>query len=323
MSQSVVNTAADLAGLQHLPQVRPQRRGQWIGASAVAVVGLLLFYTIAVNENMRWDIVGQNLFTQGVLVGVVWTLVIAILSMIIAIVLGVVIALMRMSGNQLMQGAAKAYLWFFRGTPLLVQLIFWFNLALLFPELGLAMLFGPDAPGGIDTNQAINWFVAALLGFGLHEAAYMSEIIRSGFLSVDRGQREASDALGMTPGKTFRRILIPQAMRIVVPPTVNQFVNLLKATSLVAFIAGQDLLSAVQTIYARNFQVIPLLVVASIWYLVLVTVISVLQGYLERWLDRGYGHMSARKRYKGKAAKPILDALVESDDQTEVKGNAY
>jgi polar amino acid transport system permease protein len=218
----------------------------------------------------------------------------------IAIVLGILIALMRISTNRLLQGVAVGYLWFFRGTPLLVQLIFWFNLALLFPRLGLPMFFGESAPGGIDTNAAISWFIAALLGFGLHEAAYMSEVVRSGFLSIDRGQSEAAEALGMTSWQSLRRILLPQALRVIVPPTVNQFVNLLKATSLVAFIAGEDLLSSAQTIYARNYLVIPLLVVASIWYLVLVTVASVAQNYVEKRLGRGYGRTTQKAKPAGR-----------------------
>ncbi|MCD7439478.1 amino acid ABC transporter permease [Streptomyces lincolnensis] len=143
--------------------------------------------------------------------------------------------------------------------------------------------------GGIDTNQAINWFVAALLGFGLHEAAHMSEIVRGGFLAVGRGQTEAAHSLGMTGGQTLRRVLLPQALRVIVPPSMNQFVNLFKATSLVAFISGQDLLSSVQHIYANNYQVIPLLIVASIWYLVLVSLATLGQHFLEKRLDQGYG----------------------------------
>jgi polar amino acid transport system permease protein len=201
---------------------------------------------------------------------------------------------MRTSGNKLLEIAAGAYLWFFRGTPLLVQLIFWFNFALLFPKLGPAIVFGPSAPGW-DTNQVISWFVAALLGFGLHEAAYMSEIVRGGFLAIDSGQREAAQALGMNSWSVFRRVTLPQALRIIVPPTMNQFINLFKATSLVAFIAGNDLLSSVQKIYGQNFLVIPLLLVASIWYLAIVTVATVGQHYIERRLGRGHGQSRTLK----------------------------
>jgi polar amino acid transport system permease protein len=293
--------------LETYTHVPPRHPLQWVAAGLVAIAGGLLALSIGTNENMRWDVVADYMFNPQVLDGVVWTVALTLSAMGIAIVLGIAIALMRISSNRFLQTAAVAYLWFFRGTPLLVQLIFWFNLALVFPQLGLPMFFGPDAHGGIDTNAAISWFVAALLGFGLHEAAYMSEVVRSGFLSIDRGQTEAAEALGMTSWQTLRRIILPQAMRVIVPPTVNQFVNLLKATSLVAFIAGEDLLSSVQTIYARNYLVIPLLVVASIWYLALVTVASIAQNYVEKRLGRGYGRTStasADRQEKTSVAPP-------------------
>lgn len=282
---------SQLASYTHVP---PRHPLQWAAAGVVAIAAGLLAFSIGTNENMRWDAVAEYMFNPQILEGVIWTVVLTLSAMGIAIVLGIAIALMRISSNKLLQTAAVVYLWFFRGTPLLVQLIFWFNLALVFPKLGLPMFFGENAPGGIDTNNAISWFVAALLGFGLHEAAYMSEVVRSGFLSVNRGQTEAAEALGMTSWQTLRRVLLPQALRVIIPPTVNQFVNLLKATSLVAFIAGEDLLSSVQTIYARNFLVIPLLVVASLWYLALVTVASLGQTYVERRLGRGYGRTAAK-----------------------------
>lgn len=286
-------TPAEVAELKVAP---PRHPWQWLSAAVVLTAFVLLAISVATNENMRWAVVGDYLFNEQVLEGVLWTITLTAVAMAVAIGLGIAIAVMRVSDNRLLQGTAIAYLWFFRGTPLLVQLIFWFNLALVFPELGLPMFFGPDAPGGLDTNQMISWFVAALLGFGLHEAAYMSEVVRSGFLSIDRGQTEAAQALGMTGGRILRRILLPQALRVIVPPTMNQFVNLLKATSLVAFIAGEDLLSSVQTIYARNFLVIPLLVVASLWYLGLVTVATFAQNSIEKRLGRGYGRTAPVRR---------------------------
>ncbi|MGW2083295.1 amino acid ABC transporter permease [Streptomyces sp. NPDC001939] len=208
---------------------------------------------------MGWSVVGTYLFSAEILRGIGWTALLTVSCMTLATVFGIVIAVMRTADNRVLSAAASLYLWFFRGTPLLVQLIFWFNLALVFPLLGPAVFFGESA-GGIDTNRAINWFVAALLGFGLHEAAYMSEIVRGGFLAIGRGQTEAAESLGMTGGQTLRRVLLPQALRVIVPPSMNQFVNLFKATSLVAFISGQDLLSSVSHIYAKNYQVIPLLI---------------------------------------------------------------
>lgn len=297
-------TRRDLSSLETVPR---SRRWQWAAAGIVALVLALLCFSIALNDNLQWRTVGEYLFDHQILAGVGWTIVLTVLCMLIASLLGVAIATMRTSGNRLLEIAAGAYLWFFRGTPLLVQLIFWFNFALLFPKLGPAMIFGPNAPGW-DTNHVISWFVAALLGFGLHEAAYMSEIVRGGFLAVDSGQREAAQALGMTSWSVFRRVTLPQALRIIVPPSMNQFINLFKATSLVAFIAGNDLLSSVQKIYGQNFLVIPLLLVASIWYLALVSVATVGQHYIERRLGRGHGTSSARKAPKGQAAQPLTPA---------------
>jgi polar amino acid transport system permease protein len=294
-------TRQDLSSLETVPR---SHRWQWIAAAIVIAILALLCLSIALNENLKWGTVGEYLFDPQILAGVGWTIVLTVLCMLIASVLGVLIATMRTSGNRLLEIAAGAYLWFFRGTPLLVQLIFWFNFALLFPKLGPAMILGPSAPGW-DTNQVISWFVAALLGFGLHEAAYMSEIVRGGFLAIDSGQREAAQALGMTSWSVFRRVTLPQALRIIVPPSMNQFINLFKATSLVAFIAGSDLLSSVQKIYGQNFLVIPLLLVASIWYLALVSVATVGQHYIERRLGRGHGQSRTSKPAKNQPAQAL------------------
>ncbi|QKW10187.1 amino acid ABC transporter permease [Streptomyces sp. NA04227] len=280
----------ELATLRIAPVRKPW---QW-GATAIVLVLLtLLLASVAVNPNMGWPVVATYLFSAEILHGIGWTVLLTVLCMALATVLGIVIAVMRTADNRVLSAAASLYLWFFRGTPLLVQLIFWFNLALVFPLLGPAVFFGESA-GGIDTNQAINWFVAALLGFGLHEAAYMSEIVRGGFLAIGRGQTEAAESLGMTGGQTLRRVLLPQALRVIVPPSMNQFVNLFKATSLVAFISGQDLLSSVQHIYANNYQVTPLLIVASLWYMVLVSLATVGQHFLEKRLNQGYGPTTAK-----------------------------
>ncbi|KOG24349.1 amino acid ABC transporter permease [Streptomyces viridochromogenes] len=280
----------ELATLRIAPVRRPW---QWVATGVVLVMLALLLASVAMNPNMGWPVVGRHLFSAEILRGIGWTVLLTVLCMALATVLGVVIAVMRTANNRVLSAAASLYLWFFRGTPLLVQLILWFNLALVFPLLGPAVFFGESA-GGLDTNHVINWFMAALLGFGLHEAAYMSEIVRGGFLAVGRGQTEAAESLGMTGTQTLRRVLLPQALRVIVPPSVNQFVNLFKATSLVAFISGQDLLSSVQHIYANNYQVIPLLLVASLWYLVLVSLATLGQHYLERRLNRGHVPTTAK-----------------------------
>jgi polar amino acid transport system permease protein len=183
-------------------------------------------------------------------------------------------------------GAAWAYVWFFRGTPVLVQIIFWSFLAALYPFPSLGVPFGPEFVT-FDANKLIPLFVGAVLGLGLNEAAYMSEIVRAGILSVDEGQTEAAHALGMRRLLVLRRIVLPQAMRVIVPPTGNETISMLKTTSLVSIIAVVDLLKAVQNIYGSNYKYIPLLLVASIWYVIMTSVLSVAQYYLERRFARG------------------------------------
>lgn len=256
----------------------------------VAIAASFLL-SIATNDNMRWDVVLAYLFDRQVLLGLLNTIILTVLCMALGIGLGIVVAVMAMSSNPVISVSAKIYVWLFRGIPLLVQLIFWFNLSLLWPRLGLII-----TPLGIDislsTNAVISSFIAAALGLALHEAAYMSEIVRAGILGVDPGQVEAARSLGISEGKVISRIILPQAMRIIVPPTGNQFISLLKATSLVAFIGGGELMTEVQSIYALNFLVIPLLIVASLWYMAVTTLASIFQKYLENHFGQGFGRRS-------------------------------
>jgi len=219
--------------------------------------------------------------------GFCWTVGLTVAAMGIGIVLGLIAALMRQSSNPILSVIAAAYIWLFRGTPLLVQLIFWYNLAALYPVIELGIPFGPSILS-YSTNAIISPLMAALLGLGLNEGAYMAEIVRSGLLSVDPGQREAAYSLGMTPARTIRRIILPQAFRVIVPPTGNEIIGMLKATSLVSILAISDLLYSVQGIYGRNFKTIPLLIVACAWYLLASTLLSGLQRLLERRLGRGH-----------------------------------
>lgn len=262
----------------------------------IVVLAFLLsfLFSIAHNENLQWDMVGHYLFDPHVLSGVRVTLVVTIVCQILAIIIGTVIAIMRLSRSRIFQSISNGYLWFFRGTPLLVQLIFWYNLAALFPVLFLGVPF-TDLGLTLKTNAVISGFTAAIVGFSLHDGAYMAEIVRAGIMSVDPGQREAAITTGMTESQAMWRIILPQAMRVIVPPTGNQAINMLKATALVAFISGGDLLSNVQEIYAVNYAVMPLLVVATIWYLVLVTGATLGQYYLERAIGKGYARREGRK----------------------------
>jgi polar amino acid transport system permease protein len=193
---------------------------------------------------------------------------------------------MRQSPNPLVSGASWVYVWFFRGTPVLVQLLFWNFVSALYPRISLGIPFGP-AFVHVDANALITPFAAAILGLGLNEAAYMAEIVRAGIISVEEGQTDAAQALGMTRLQTMRRIVLPQAMRVIVPPTGNETISMLKTSSLVSVIAYTELLYSVQLIYAVNYRTIPLLIVASIWYLIVTTVLSIAQYYVERYFGRG------------------------------------
>ena len=246
----------------------------------------MLVHTILTNDNFRWDVVGEYLFSGPILNGLKNTLLLTVLSMVVGIVGGIGLAVMRLSPNPVLSSVAWIYIWVFRGTPLIAQLLFWNFLSALYPALALGVPFGPELLV-FDTNTLINQFAACLLGLGLNEAAYMSEIVRGGIQSVDHGQTEAAGALGMSRSQTLRRIVLPQAMRVIVPPTGNETISMLKTTSLVVVIGYFELLTSAQRIYSTNFQTIPLLIVAALWYLALTSILSVGQYYVERYYGRG------------------------------------
>ncbi len=257
--------------------------------NALGVVLLLAAALVVVDLVRRpaldWSVVWEYMFHPLVLTGIRNTLVLTVLSMALALVISVLLANMRLSPNPLLRVIAGVYVWFFRSIPLLVLLILWFNIAIVYPRVVLGIPFGPEW-WATDTRNVISGFWAAVLAFGLQQGAYTSEIIRASLLAIPTGQREAAAALGMTKVRTFYRIIFPQAMRIAVPPISNDTINLLKATSLAAFIAVPDLLYTVQTIYNRTYQIIPLLLVATIWYTVFVSLLSYGQYHLERALRR-------------------------------------
>jgi polar amino acid transport system permease protein len=260
--------------------------GRWIAAVVMLVLAAMLVNSLITNRAWRWDVVWQFLFSDRVLKGLWVTIELTLLAMAIGVVLGIVVAVMRLSRNPIVSTIAWAYAWFFRGTPVLVQVIFWSFIAILYPTLSLGIPFGPEFVY-FDSNLLIPIFAGAVLGFGLNEAAYMSEIVRAGILSVDQGQTEAAEALGMTRLKILRRIVLPQAMRVIIPPTGNETISMLKTTSLASVIAVGDLFTQVQLIYGNNLQQVPLLVVASIWYLVLTSLLSIAQFFIERRYSRG------------------------------------
>ncbi|WP_425443931.1 amino acid ABC transporter permease [Streptomyces aidingensis] len=256
--------------------------GRWISAAVVLFLLALLVQAFR-NADIAWEVVGEYLDAETVVEGALNTLWITLCSMLLGVVLGVVLAVMRLSANPVLSSVSYAYIWFFRGTPVLVQLFLWFNLALIFPVFDIGFYEA-------DMNEVMTPFMAALLGLGLNEAAYMAEISRAGILSVDRGQTEAAHALGMSGAKTMRRIVLPQAMRVIVPPTGNEFINMLKTSSLAYAIQYQELFLAGRNISSRTLAVMEMLIVVSVWYLVLTTVFSIGQYYLERYFARGSDH---------------------------------
>lgn len=258
------------------------------------VIGLLIvllvanaIWSLATQAQIEWDIVGQYLFSPQILHGLKWTLLLTVIAMVMGVVLGVILAVMWLSPNPVASGVAWFYIWVFRGTPVLVQILFWGFLGAIYPHLSLGLPFGgPEFFGG-ETNTLITSFMAAIFGLGFNEAAYMAEIVRAGISSVDEGQEEAAAALGMSRLQTMRRIVLPQAMRVIIPPTGNETISMLKTTSLASVVAFPELLYQAQLIYSRNYRTIELLIVASIWYLFFTSILTVVQYYIERYYARG------------------------------------
>ena len=263
-----------------------RRPGRWVAAAIILYLTAAIVKSVATNPRFEWGIIRHYFTSSRVLQGLVTTLELTVLCMAIGIAIGIVLAVMRLSPNPLVSSASWLYIWFFRGTPVLVQILFWGFIAALYPTLSLGIPLGPQFVH-FSANSTITPFVAGMLALGLNEGAYMAEIVRAGFISVDEGQTEAAQSLGMTRLQTMRRIVLPQAMRVIVPPTGNETISMLKTTSLVSVIAVTDLLYSVQLIYAVNYRTIPLLIVASIWYLIVTTVLSFGQYYLERHFGRG------------------------------------
>lgn len=275
----LTSPAATDVELTTVPRRHPLR---WMIAAALLVLTGLFATNAASNSRFGWDVVWLYFRDISIFHGLLTTLALTAICMLIGTVLAIVLAVMRLSSNPVVSACAFVYVSFFRGTPVLVQLLFWFNLAALYPVITFGL------PGvHLNANTLITPFVAAVLGLGLNEAAYMSEIVRAGILSVDHGQTEAAGALGLTRGQTLRRVVLPQAMRVIVPPSGNETIGMLKTTALVSVLSVHDLLYSSQIIYAKNFQTIPLLIVASLWYLAVTTVLGIGQYYLERRYARG------------------------------------
>ena len=255
--------------------------GRWLATVVVLLLVGACLYSVATNPAFQWGVVARYMFDAQVLIGLARTLELTALAMAIGLVLGTFLALLRLSDNLLLSTLSWVYIWFFRSVPTLVQLIFWYNFGALYASITLKIPFGPTLFSE-NTNTLITPMFAALAGLGLSQSAYTAEVIRAGIASVPAGQTRAATALGMSRMMTFRRIILPQAMKVVIPPVGNEVISMVKNTSLVSVIAMADLLYTVQLIYSRTYETIPLLIVASLWYLIIVSILSLAQHRLER-----------------------------------------
>ncbi|MFI9510978.1 amino acid ABC transporter permease [Nocardia sp. NPDC052566] len=280
-----------------------RRPGRWIAAGITLVLAGLFVYGAATNKAYGWDTYAKYLFDERITQGAVVTLELTVLAMALAITLGTLLAVMRLSPNPVLRATAWVYLWIFRGTPVYLQLVFWGLFPSLYRSISLGVPFGPQFVQ-LDVQNLQAAFTFAAIGLGLNEAAYMAEIVRAGINSVGDGQREASTALGMSWTQTMRRTVLPQAMRVIIPPTGNELIGMLKTTSLVAALPlSTDLWGRARDIYGVNFQPIPLLLVTATWYLAITSLLMVGQFYLERYYSRG-----ASRQLTSKQLQELADA---------------
>lgn len=263
-------------------------RHPWRGVLAVVAVAITasFAYILLTAPSLRWSVVPTYLFYSAITDGIGITLELTLIAMGIGVALGLVLAVMRVSSNPVLSWVSWFYIWFFRGTPALVQIFFWFNLAIVLPFVGIGIA-GTSFHVQISTNILISAFVAASVGLGLNEASYMAEIVRSGIISVEQGQVEAAQALGMNELQVMRRIIIPQAIKVIIPPTGNETIGMLKGTSLAFVAAVPELFTRAHDIASANYFIVEMLIVASLWYLLMTTLLTIGQYYLERYFARG------------------------------------
>lgn len=281
MAQSSVAEVARAEVAAPTRVVPARHLGRWFAAVVAAVVFALVARSVATNPNFQWSVVAAYFTLPAVLNGLWLTLWLTAVTMVLGFALGTALAVMRLSGNPVLGALSWFYTWMFRSIPLLVQLLFWFNIGALYPSVSIGPWFA------VDTVDLIGGTATAVIGLVLHEAAYAGEVVRAGILSIDAGQSEAAQSLGMTRLRLLRRIVLPQAMRSIIPPAGNMLIGTLKGTSIVSVIAVHDLLYSVQLIYNRNYLVIPLLLVATAWYLVVTSLLTTAQYYVERHYARG------------------------------------
>ncbi len=273
----------DVIDISKLKHARPLHLGRLATAAVLLAAGAYIVYAFAVGT-IDWPVVGEYMFSERILRGAVTTVVISVIAMAIGIVIGILTAIARSSRNVVLYSAAMFYTWLFRGAPMILQLLIWYNLALVFPTVGI--------PGLWEAKMVVVMtpLAATLIALSLNQGAYTSEIIRSGMLAVDIGQYEAAKSIGMTYSDTLRRTILPQAMRVVVPPLGNEFIGLLKVTALASIIGFGELLGTAQDIYYSNAKIMEMLFVATIWYLVIVSLLSVVQMWIEKRFARGFAN---------------------------------
>jgi len=266
--------------------------GRWVSAAIILLLVAGFLQSMFTNPNFRWDIVGTYILDVKVVQGVGWTLLLTVASMVLAIVLAILLAVMRQSDNPVFRWTSWVWVWFFRGTPVYTQLVFWGLVTVLYPAITLGIPFGPEL-FSYALSDPTKGLIPAILGLGLNESAYLAEIFRAGLKSVDKGQQEAAEALGMSKGKIMWRIILPQAMRIIVPPTGNETIGMLKTTSLVLAVPFTlDLTFATNALANRIYLPIPLLIVAAFWYLLVTSILMVGQHYLEAYYGKGVDNLA-------------------------------
>lgn len=305
-----------------LPVKKP---GPIIAGIIVAIIACSLLYSIVTNPRFEWNVVGIYLISDNVLTGIAWTLILTFLSMIIAIVLAIGLAMMRKSVNPVLRAVSWFFIWFFRGTPVYTQLVFWGMFAVLVPKLSMGIPFTSVEFFSIDSNVVMTSLNAAVIGLSLNEAAYLSEIVRAGLEAVDAGQVEAAQALGMGRSLTMRRVVLPQAMRIIVPPLGNETIGMLKTTSLVLAVPFTlELQFATNAVANRIYKPIPLLIVASIWYLIITSILMVFQVMLEKHFGKGFEAKDIvnNAQINSNAAKRGDNVIKANSDAVKGRNNA-
>ncbi len=288
--------------------------GRWISAAVVLYLLAALLYSFIRSPNIDWPTVWEYMFKPLTLYGLLRTIELTFLCMAVGAVGGVVLAVMRLSDNPVLSWISWGYIWFFRGTPVFVQIILWANIGVLWTQFYLGLPFTGLEFASVDSGRLVNnLFVVAVLALGLNEAAYAAELVRAGIISVDAGQKEAASSLGMSPTLTMRRIVLPQAMRVIIPTMGNETISMLKTTSLLAVIGGGvEMFGRLQQVYAQTFQIMPLLVVASIWYLVVTSLLTLGQARLEAYFGRGFGEKEAEAAERRAAKRALRDSAMEA-----------